>query len=402
MRSRQWDRGAAIADVRRDIWRHLTQAASNDDDILLHAAALLRMRTSEVRELSQLQFVLSGAVARLLSQMPLLIRRLTTTTMHETEASAERVRGPIRWSETFATRAAAGLPHLYVTAPARRAFRTPENELLVFALEAISRFGRATGWAKSTSAGVGSEVRDRTNNAIRWRQARALLDVPTRPPSAKTISRVRSGRQRRTYAAVLDVIDLYQRYVARLDRAAIREAVENHALVTRHDPTLFELMVVFRVLDALKASGWTGAWSGLLKPPTIQRAHRGSQRLTVLYQHAPAGLSQGSIYRDVQRAHDFQSRGGLIPDLVLKLEDGQETRWVMIEVKLYTRVEDGGRAATLDLLAYRRAFEQALHRQTAPYGIGVPWGAELAPTEPSEVLLASLDALPDVLTDALA
>src|SRR5690349_596101 len=138
------------------------------------------MRSSEVRELSQLQFVLSDEVARLLAQMPFLIRRLTTTTVHETEASAERVRGPIRWSETFATRAAAGLPHLYVTAPARRAFQTPENELLVFALEAIARFGRATGWAKSTSAGVGSEVRDRTNNAVRWRQARALLDVPTR------------------------------------------------------------------------------------------------------------------------------------------------------------------------------------------------------------------------------
>ena len=82
---------------------------------------------AEVRYLAQLQFILSEPVGRLLEQMPLLIRRLTTTTNTEVEISAQRIRGAIRWSETFAQRAATGLPHVFVTAPTRRAFDTPEN-----------------------------------------------------------------------------------------------------------------------------------------------------------------------------------------------------------------------------------------------------------------------------------
>ena len=71
----------------------------------------------------------------------------------------------------------------------------------------------------------------------------------------------------------------------------------------------------------------------------------------------------------------------------------------MIEVKGgYARtVADYARAATLDLLGYRRAFEDVLGQQNAPYGLGYAWGRDLAPTIDSEIALCT----PDTLTEAL-
>src|SRR5262249_3564515 len=159
--------------------------------------------------------------------------------------------------------------------------------------------------------------------------ARALADIHARPPTPKTISRVRSGRSRRTYRTVLEVIDLYRRYLARLDRAAIRDAVENHALVTSRDPVLLELLCVFTTVATLRDSGWITSEPGLLRPPRILHAQKGRRILDLYYQHAPRELTRGSVYRELQQSHGFVAVGGLIPDLVIRTETPSSLRWLM-------------------------------------------------------------------------
>jgi hypothetical protein len=372
-----WSRQDSIARLRSDVWRYVTQAADTEEDILLIAAALLQMPASEVRFLAQLQFILSEPVGRLLEQMPLLIRRLTTTSINELEVSAEHIRGAVRWGETFAWRAATGTPHAFVTAPTRRAFQTPENEVLAFALHAIADFGKRTGWHTSRIPGPAGLVRERVADGTRWLQSRALADVVREPPSAKTISRVRASRNRRRYQAALDVVDLYRRYIARLDRMAIREAVEQHALVVSSDSVLFELQSAFQIMKVLRKLGWHAPPGGLLRPPLLFSAQRDDRTLELFYQHAPAPLTKGSRYRNVQQAHHFPAVGGLIPDLVIRIDTPTAPRWILVEVKVgYTRrVEDSARAAARDLLGYRRAFGSVLALQDGPYGIGYAWGA---------------------------
>lgn len=362
------------------------------------------MSATDVKTLAQLHLVLSEEVASLLNQMPSLIRRLSTTTVQEREASADRIRGSIRWAETFSMRAASGLPHLFVTSPTRRAFETPENELLVFALHAVAHFGRLTGWEDSTSKGIGELIRNRITEATRWSRSRALSDLDVHPPTAKAMARVRAGRRRRTYAAALKVIDLYQAMIARLDRSAIRSAVEDHALATREDPVLLELLCTFEAIRALTGQGWEGRQSGLISGGPILSARRGSQSLRLYYQHTPRQLRHDSIYRQVQADHDFSAIGALRPDLVIAVSEvGEPPRWILIEVKGVERsVQSSARAAALDLLGYRRAFDAVLSSQSGPYGIGVAWGAELEPSPaPEEVALCSPDTLPQALATVL-
>jgi hypothetical protein len=404
LRDKTWNRPTVIEQLRGDIWRHLSQAARTED-IALEASRLLQMSDADVRALAQLQFVLSREVQTLLRQMPSLVRRLSTTTVNEREVSAERVRGAIRWAETYSTRAAVGLPHLFVTTPTRRAFDTPENRVLSFALDSVVRIGRLTGWEGSTSEGVGEVVHDRVGEATRWVSTRALSDLDRSTPAAKTVARVRAGRRRHLYEAALAVFQLHDRMIARLDRGAIRAAVENHAIVTREDPVLLELLCAFRAMESLTEQGWLGKERGLVGGGEIFRAKRDGRTLHLYFQRAPTSLSTGSLYRHVQGQHEFSGTGGLIPDLVIATEYKEgPPRWLMLEVK---GVEDSAagsaRRAARDLLMYRRAFDPILGKQEGVYGIGIAWGADIRPaTAGDEILLCSPDTLGDALEIALS
>jgi hypothetical protein len=384
-------------EVRHDIWRFITQAARTDDEVVLEAAALLQMQPAEIRTLAQLHFVLSAEVKTLLDNMSGLVRRLTTTTMHETETSAERVRGLIVWGETFRARAVSGMRHTYVTAPTQRAYNTPENRLLVFDLAKIAELGRRTGWHRSSSADVGSQVRDRVSEATRWRAARSLRDVMVKAPPPADVLRVRSGR-RRHYQSALDVYAMYQRYISRLDRDAVRDAVENQALVASRDSVLLELMCSFGVIRALRRRGWQAPATGLLRTPLLFTGTKEDSTVQLYYQHAPSALTVESLYRKAQHDHSFAGIGGLIPDMVLRYGSPKGVRWILVEVKgVERRVEESARAAARDLFAYRRALSPVLGCQSGPYGIGIAWGAELEPVETDEFVLCTPDRIEQAL-----
>ena len=88
----------------------------------------------------------------------------------------ERLHGPVDWNATLALRASAGSRHLFVNAPARRVYQTPENELLVHVLDSIVQIAQRTGWDELLAKqGPAATVRERmSEEAARWQQSRAL------------------------------------------------------------------------------------------------------------------------------------------------------------------------------------------------------------------------------------
>jgi hypothetical protein len=392
MRTLPWVRNDLIAEIRHDLWRYLTPAASIENE-LLEAASLLQMRPHELRRLGRLQFLISEELGALLQQLPFLTRRLATTTANEEEWSPERIRGAIQWGRTIGVRQATGIQHMYVTAPARRAFQTAENELLVTVLDAIVLLGRQSGWHHSESADVGKLISSRVAQAERWLQTRALLEVQRRPMTATKLARIRSGRHRRRYQAVLDAYNRYRLLAERLDRATIRNAVETYGLVSRDDPTLFELTCTFRTMRTLRELGWRLDRLGVFAGSLRLNGKKSSSRLELTYQATPTGLSRGSTYRAIQRAHAI-SPGGLRPDLVIRRYGDSPESWLLIEVKGGERtVQQSARAATFDLLAYRTAFAAVLDRQQTPFGLGIAHGAELPASPTADVMLCTPDTL---------
>lgn len=397
-RSLPWRRQDLIERVRHDLWRYLTPAASIENE-LLEAAALLRMSPSDLRAIGGLQFLTSQELGVLLDQLPFLVRRLATTTAHEEEWSADRIRGAIQWSRTIGARQATGIPHLYVTSPSLRAFQTPENELLVFLLDETVRLGRLSGWHRSTSEVAGKTVSSRVAETERWQQARMLSQVERRPITPRLLARIRSGRFKRRYQAVLDCYERYRTLIGILDRAAIRRSVEQHGLVTRDDPTLFELNCTFLIIDGLKTLGWQLDRLGLFEGALKLTGERNAEQLEVAYQHTPKQLSRDSIYRRIQQAHGLTA-GGLRPDLVLRYRPrAGDERWLVVEVKGGQRsVQQSARAAAYDLLAYKTAYRTVLAAGKPPFGLGIAWGEELEPAINAEPIML---CTPDTLLRAL-
>ena len=401
MRRLAWDRNARIAEVRDRIWSYLSPASQFEMPGLLVAAALLKWPEDDALRLAELQFLLSAEVGELLQEMPRLVRRLATASARDEELTAERLHGPIDWNATLALRASAGSRHLFVTAPARRVYQTPENELLVHVLDSIVRIAQRTGWDQILAKeGPAATVRERLSEAARWQQSRMLATINRVRPTPRSLARIQPGRNHLRYAPLLGAYAKLTSLVEQLDRQAIRAAVEHAGLVTADEATLLELLTTFRVIDELRKSGWQMQPFALFEGHVHTSGQRDDRQIDLWYESTPPDLRTGSRYRHVLASHGFSHQHGLRPDLVLRWErPNGSCRWLLIECKLSQSMGVGhaARQALADLLAYRRAFDHALSPGGQPYGLGVAWGEELTPATGAEIALCT----PDMLGEAI-
>jgi hypothetical protein len=396
MRTLPWRSEEIVAQLRDRIWLYLSPSSTPHQ--ALEAAALLQMDDVDVGRLARLHFLLSEQVGWLLGAVPSLLRQLPTTTLVEEERSHERIRGAVHWQPTLIGRIGTGVPTLVISRPAQRAYQTPENELLVFLLDEIIRLGRRTGWLEDPRAGQASVVRTRVSEATRWSQSRMLASVERRWPTARTIARIRTGRHRRRFNVVLDAWHVYEALIEHLDVDQLREIIENEGLVTRSDATLFELFCLFTVLDGVRSLGWRLRPLQLIEGAVRFTARKGDNRLEIWYQRTPPLLNKISHYGRTLRLHGLQD-SVLRPDVVLRHRTPSgSTNWLLIEAKMGTRrdLPSSARAALIDLLAYRRAYDAVFAGQAAPFGLGIAWGAGLRPSE-SEIMLATPEHIPRAL-----
>jgi hypothetical protein len=224
-----------------------------------------------------------------------------------------------------------------------------------------------------------------------------LSEVERRPITPPKLARIRSGRHKRRYHSAIQAWAVYQNLVERLDRGAIHQAIQEHAIVLADTPTLFEILCTFETIDCLTDAGWQVERLSLFGGSLRLNAHRDREILQLYYQGTPRQLSKGSLYLSTKRAHNLAGPGHR-PDIVLRRKSLGPNQWLVIEVK-------GGKhdvaryavAALQDLLAYRRSFEPTLG-QAARYGVGIAFGRALQPDLNAEVALCT----PDTLSQALA
>jgi hypothetical protein len=404
MRAIKWTRAAALAELRDRVWLYLTDACDRETDIELEAEALLQMRPREVRRLAEVHFALGPEVQALLAAMPRLVRRLARTTVDDQERSAERIRGPIQWGPTVSYQAMSGVRVVYVTAPARRAYETPENQVLVAALGAIEEVGKRSSWLGTGRGHLSSRILSNTAAAEEWLTIRALADVSRVEPTPRMLRRVTAGRAHRTYQPAVDVVVAHQRLIRALDRAAIQQAVEEYALATRDNDRLLELQCAFRMESELAKTGWAVSRPGLVKARRLFVARRDSVQLDIYFQTVPEPLAMDAEYEATLDTHGITAQP-LRPDLVLHVRRGPRSRWVLVEIKggPERTAAQSARAATFDLLAYRRSLDRGMRASPRPYGLGIAWGADLSPTPESQILLCTPDSIGaalDIITGA--
>lgn len=161
-------------------------------------SALLGMRMGEVRQMVGATVAGSDAAEHLLDLMPRLLRTLSVSTTTIPQRCIGEIRGPVLWSETMSARSAtAGDPGIFVCSKPSRAYDTPDNQVLVSALDAIRRAGVDVDRAGAEHFDEDLLRRARVNasRAVRYFEHRSLVSIQLHRPNRRTIQRARAGRR---------------------------------------------------------------------------------------------------------------------------------------------------------------------------------------------------------------
>ncbi len=161
-------------------------------------AALLGIPQPVTRQFVGVSIAASEPADALLDRMPKLLRSLSISTVDTSERCHGEVRGPVLWSETMAARSAtAGDPGIFVCSTPARAYDTPDNQVLVGALDAIHRAGveleRVT--SRSAETEILRRAKSNSDKALRFLEHRSLGSVARRRPPGRIIQRARTGRR---------------------------------------------------------------------------------------------------------------------------------------------------------------------------------------------------------------
>lgn len=149
----------------------------------------------------------SDEARRLLEATPPLIRVLRNRqgTVVRTEPS---IRGPVLWSATISHRAASGFQDdLYVCAMAVRDHDVAENRALAAALDVLRRAGRLLDTAADSHDGHDATLVARGRRAAHLASHPRLRGVATKRPSARELTKVRSGSARASYEPAVALLD---------------------------------------------------------------------------------------------------------------------------------------------------------------------------------------------------
>lgn len=407
MKDVAWDQSDRVAGIRTRIWQYLTPNNDFAGSGLLAAAALLGWPvTNDLQTLARLQFLLSREVGQFLDDLPVLLRKLSTTTIAEVQLERGRISGSVVWNQTLPRQMATRDRSQYVTAPSRRIYQTPENEMLVHVLDKIEESARLLRWPQEARSHRPAQVIQERLAATRlFSRNRMLSEVKRVPLDPRRVARVRSGRGRRRYASTLTAFEQYQALVVRLDRVAIKKSVEDVGLATSTASTIFELTCLFGLLDALSGTGWAveplRLFAGTLRLGA-KRSADGSE-VDLYYQALPPALGAGSRYLSILQSHGIAQQVQQRPDFTLEWRPPTgPPRLILVECKLSESRGAGhaARQALKDLLAYRRSWSSALQSST-PYGVGIAWGRDLAGEPTSEVMLCTPDRVVGVVSQIL-
>jgi len=388
-----WDRAAVVAEIRDRIWLHLTPA-STGSGVLLDAAALLGLPHADVARLADLHYLLHPAVGALLDDAPALLRRLASTTARTTETGLAGVRGPVDWQATARRRVLDRTPTV-VTHPTVRDNDVPPNRLLALLLTAMRDRAASLGLREGRAGTAGAAVAERGRRAAALAAHRSLSGVRPAAPGPRDVQAMSSPRFARRNTSLLRAWTAHDALIGRSDADAVRRAVEQRGLAAASDGALFEVLVLFRLRDALASGGWTVDAARLFEGRLRFDAARGNDALTVMFQTTPRAFAATSRYAAAQRAHGEAHPSDLRPDLVLRLRAaGSTPRWLVVECKTSTTGKARSvlvRQALRDLHAYRWAYDDELRAQTA-WGLGVIWGTGLAAAD-HDVAVCTLDRL---------
>jgi len=337
-----------------------------------------------------------------------IFRRISHSTQREVIVNKGFVRGRIDWNRTLKERYSQGHdPTIFVCSPPARIYNLPENQLLKFILIRIKRLIEETAaLPKIEEKNVRlEELRtedgsERWTNRISWIKFhvnRALKHVYLRGVDAPAQVNMRMLRRARTarnkdYEKVADGYSLHNSIIRKMDREMLKKLVEKKILEPLEWNTLYELYVLFEVMNSLGKP----MELGLIKAgaQSIGAFKIGEETIRVYFQRV-RGLFRESKYKQI--FEDYELDVSLRrPDLILHFE--KEGKFLIIEVKRTTNKEyivD----SVYKVLGYLADFRKHFGEKQKPKGVLVVWDIKRVAKTEQDVSLVAHNEVADFIKD---
>lgn len=369
----------------RNLWRYIQRNARTnviaDSETVMNLTSL---SPDDIRTLADIQFLLSKSVSLLIDEIaPKIINRLSKASVSERITSRPPIKGTIDWHKTFLARATEGNDRsVFVYARRSQIFDLPENRLFLYVLrhiyEAAKRitpddFRSLTWYAEAPACGKWIDrITAIAAHSLRFLRNPYIARIGAlHELSERLIEAV--GRSREPYYR--ELADIAKNLLANQNSPVryLHHHLKGNILEPLNKDDLFEVAVLFKIIETAKLCGWTETRTKLIgsSSRTACTLKKNAHVLNIYYQKLPARLSDRSRYKDLLKAHGFPDSLRR-PDIILSLEGPLRKMHCIIEVKRSESKRylfDG----VYKLLGYLKDFELIRDKSNDLIGFLVGW-----------------------------
>jgi hypothetical protein len=398
-----------LGNVKRYLWLYVHSGATIED--LRNAVKnLTLLDRKEVNYLSIVHFLLSDEIRKLVEIVPRILRRLSHSTQKEKMENRGCIKGRIDWNLTIKERCAQGYDQtIFVCRPPSRIYNLPENQLLKFVLTQIKRLIEETAnLSKVEEKNIRLEelrtedgkqkwtdriawLRYHVNNALKNVHLKEV-DLPNQI-NQHMVRRTRTARNK-DYEFVGDSYSLHRRIIQKMDESMLRELIEKRILEPLEKDTLYELFVLFEVMDSLG----TPEEINLIRPgaQAIGKYKIGEETVSVYFQKVK-GLFERSEYKQIFDDYelDVSSRR---PDITLYFE--RKDTFLIIEVKR-TINRDYIVDSVYKVLGYLADFDKHFRKEQKPKGVLVVWAIQRLKRTEQEISILAHNEVSEYIKDII-
>ncbi|WCN39171.1 hypothetical protein [Aneurinibacillus uraniidurans] len=403
-----------VRTVSGQLWRFIQNNASlsaSSEEIFLE---LTKLSPKNFRILLDTHFILSPEVKRLVYETaPAVLNRLSKVSVREVHTKRGEIRGQIQWGRTYTARYFNGLdPSLFVYSQRSSVFDLPENRVLLFLLKQIYAISQSISDAEIEE----EQLNFSDQKKQKWSYTASLLTKKCsellRNPYIRKIGELHDLSERliesteRVRGAMYSELALaaknfyqYKKHPA----SFLKEKLSNQILEPLDRNTLYEIAVLFSVINSARNAGWTERKVSLIGSGSniVSVLKKDGVTLKIYYQGVPKAFTRASKYSELMRKYGLSDKLRR-PDIILEWEKDQIKKYCIIEVK-----RSKSRQYLVDgaykLFGYLKDYENFLDTTLQPQGILVGWSGmkEPLPIQGEEVYMSSWSNLKATLNSIL-
>lgn len=364
------------------LWRYINKnsAESTTEEAFLKLTALKR---DDLMCLFEIRLLLSDDIMYFINKVILgIVNRLSKETLNKTIVLRNKIVGKVDWQKTLLTQTLAGSDKtLFVTKTISNKFDLPENRLLKFIIELINKI------AKKYITDIARNMwYEELTSTDKWTEKVKYVYSKTQSmlknPIVKQISRISEITEKMIIAT------RYQRNMFYGDLAKLAEKIlqgtenpyeylrnelGNKILEPLNRDDLFEIAVLFKVIEAIQSTGWDENEVGLIggRRRYTSKFNKGENSLKVYYQKLPTGLKDKSKYTPLMIKYGLSDRSRR-PDIVIELKQDNRVEYLIVEVKRSQNaryLSDG----VYKVFGYLKDYEEVEDEVTGIEGILIGW-----------------------------